>query len=396
MTWSKGIFLILMTAGFAKLSITIVNPRLARPQPKWMIGVTELIQMLLIPVYAWTFSRVLGDKSWNDIFTVRLGDLSAPMSTLLTLFGLTGLVQWVYAITAHLRYRPASCQLSNHSQTIDFRRQDRFQPWSTTLVGRRPMRGLALMPGNEQFTLEVSTKQYELPRLPREWDGLSIVHLADTHFRGAVSKSYFEAVCEQIAPLNPDIIVFTGDLLDDAALVEWLPETFGRLNAPLGCYFVLGNHDWYLGEAAIRKRLVAHGWTDLSSRIHLLASPRSGPDILLAGDETPWMGSHPVIDSGPDVPFRILVSHTPDNIDWARDHDFDLMFAGHTHGGQIQLPLIGPVYSPSRYGCRFAAGVFWLEPTLMYVSRGISGREPIRYNCRPELTKVVLRAAQSG
>ena len=71
------------------------------------------------------------------------------------------------------------------------------------------------------------------------------------------------------------------------------------------------------------------------------------------------------------------------------------MLAGHTHGGQIRLPLLGPVYSPSRFGCRFASGAFWLEPTLMYVSRGLSGREPIRYLCVPELTKLVLRSVDS-
>jgi len=395
MGWSKGFFLLLMTAGFAKLSITLLNTRLARPQPKWMIGFTELVQLLLIPVYTWLLSRTFVGDSWADAISVQFGDISAPIRLVLTLAGVVGLGQLIYAIVAHQRYRPASCQLSNHSQIIDFRQQARFQPWSKTLVGQRPMRTVALLPGNEQFTVEVSTRQYELPRLPKEWDGLSIVHLADTHFRGAATRDYFQAVFEQIGPLNPDLIVFTGDTLDDAALIDWLPETFGRLQAPLGCYFILGNHDWYLGETAIRQKFVQQGWIDLAGRVHQLSLPKSGPDILIAGDETPWMGSHPDIESAPGSAFRILVSHTPDNIAWARDHNFDLMFAGHTHGGQIRLPLIGPVYSPSRYGCRYASGVFWLEPTLMYVSRGISGREPVRYNCRPELTKVVLRSAPS-
>ena len=79
-----------------------------------------------------------------------------------------------------------------------------------------------------------------------------------------------------------------------------------------------------------------------------------------------------------------------DRVNWARENNIRLMLAGHTHGGQIQLPILGPVYSPSRFGCRFASGVFWLDPTLMYVSRGISGKEPIRYNCRPEVTQLKL------
>ena len=116
------------------------------------------------------------------------------------------------------------------------------------------------------------------------------------------------------------------------------------------------------------------------------------PPLILCGDETPWMGTHPDLSPAPAGAFRILLSHTPDNISWARRHDIDLMLSGHTHGGQIRLPILGPVYSPSRFDCRFASGVFWLDPTLLYVSRGLSGKEPIRYNCLPEVTKLVLKS----
>jgi uncharacterized protein len=89
---------------------------------------------------------------------------------------------------------------------------------------------------------------------------------------------------------------------------------------------------------------------------------------------------------------RLLLSHTPDEIEWARDAGVDLMLAGHNHGGQVVLPLIGPVYSPSRYGTRYAGGSFWREPTLLHISRGVSGRHPLRWNCRPEVIRIVLRA----
>jgi hypothetical protein len=69
------------------------------------------------------------------------------------------------------------------------------------------------------------------------------------------------------------------------------------------------------------------------------------------------------------------------------------MLAGHTHGGQIRLPVIGPMVSPSRFGVRYASGVFHEAPTLMHVSRGISGLDPIRINCLPEVTKIILRPA---
>ena len=71
------------------------------------------------------------------------------------------------------------------------------------------------------------------------------------------------------------------------------------------------------------------------------------------------------------------------------------MLSGHNHGGQIVLPVIGPVFAPSQYGVRYASGAFWSDPTLLYVSRGLSGRQPVRFNCPPELTRIILESPAS-
>jgi predicted MPP superfamily phosphohydrolase len=111
------------------------------------------------------------------------------------------------------------------------------------------------------------------------------------------------------------------------------------------------------------------------------------------------MGAHPDFgasqnDAQADTikrPFRLLLSHTPDCLNEARRQKVDLMLAGHNHGGQVVLPVIGPVYSPSLSGCRYSGGTFWAPPTLLQVSRGLSGRHPLRINCRPEITRLILR-----
>jgi uncharacterized protein len=121
----------------------------------------------------------------------------------------------------------------------------------------------------------------------------------------------------------------------------------------------------------------------------------SGDDtqpLVIAGTERPWIGEHPHLNGIPPETFRLLLSHTPDNLPWAKGERVDLMLSGHNHGGQVVLPVFGPVYSPSRFGVRYAAGVFWSDPTLLYVSRGVSGKHPLRWNCPPEVTKLVLRA----
>ncbi|MBC7856123.1 MAG: hypothetical protein IAF94_22055 [Pirellulaceae bacterium] len=86
----------------------------------------------------------------------------------------------------------------------------------------------------------------------------------------------------------------------------------------------------------------------------------------------------------------MLLSHSPDQLPWARANNFDLMLAGHTHGGQIRLPLIGALISPSKFGFRYAGGLYFEEPTLLHVSRGLCGDHPIRLNCPPELPLLKL------
>jgi predicted MPP superfamily phosphohydrolase len=300
-------------------------------------------------------------------------------------WGLCGAMRLAATSVQYLTHRPPALQTACVSRVADI--QARVPE---TLVGSGRAQWLARLPGNEQFTLEVNEKIYHLPWLPPAWDGLSLVHFSDVHFRGSVARRYFEEVLYEAANLRGDIVAFTGDLLDHKDCLAWIPHTLGRISAPLGCYFVLGNHDWYLPVLnEVRERLREHGWLDLAGRT--LELHRGDDRILLAGTELPWMGVAPDISTASPDLFRILLSHSPDQIEWARRHGFDLMLAGHTHGGQIRLPVIGPVYAPSRYSTRFASGVFWLAPTLLHVTRGISGREPIRYRCRPELTKIVLR-----
>jgi hypothetical protein len=280
-------------------------------------------------------------------------------------------------------------QVSNHSETVDIAAELGHRP-----IGPGPYQALARMPGNEQFLVEVSEKVYRLPRVPRAWDGLTILHLTDLHFIGTIDRAYFERALELGAAMKPDLIALTGDVLDNPELIDWLRPTLGRLHAPHGCYFVLGNHDREVDTPALRAELEALGWHDVAGRY--LVQEIAGHPLVVAGSERPWMGSHPELASAPTDAFRLLLSHTPDNIRWARRHEIDLMLAGHNHGGQVRLPVVGPVYSPSHYGCRYASGAFWEETTLLYVSRGVAARHPIRWRCKPEITQLVLRPEETA
>ena len=312
---------------------------------------------------------------------------------------------FVFAITASvaamaLRYKfrkdsqqPIAPLLSNHTAYMSVSEQ----------VGQRPVGGivtrcLAAIPGNQILELSIHTKDLQFQRLDPALDGLTITHLSDLHFTGQLKQEFFVEVIRRANALDSDLIAITGDIIDKQRCLAWIPEVLGELRSRLGVYFVLGNHDKRLrNDQLVRDTLTAAGLIDLGGRQCLIE--QAGRPLVLAGNELPWCAPAANMQDAPAVhngyrPFRILLSHTPDQLNWARLNDVDLMLAGHTHGGQVRFPIIGPILSPSRFGIRHASGTFHERPTLLHVSRGISGTRPLRFNCPPELTKLVLRAPE--
>ncbi len=304
-------------------------------------------------------------------------------------FGLCGLgfVGFSVCVARHWLARTPTQHVAFKSRVIDLATELGRAP-----VGDGPFQSLLRVPGNECFRVEFNERTLHCEQLPREWDGLRILHLSDLHFIGTLDLPFFERLIEHAQSWPFDVAVFTGDLLDDMRFHPWIAQTLGRIRAPLGNFFILGNHDWNLDTTAIRTELAAVGWTDLGSRCEVLR--RDGQELLLGGSEVPWLGTQPDFEAANSDGFRILLSHSPDSLSWARRNGVGLMLSGHTHGGQIVLPGIGPVYSPSMHGCRFAGGLFWKAPTVLFVSRGVSGRHPLRIRCRPEVTLLELNSGK--
>lgn len=252
---------------------------------------------------------------------------------------------------------------------------------------------LVHMPGNESLLLDVAERALELERLPTALEGLSVLHLSDLHFTGRIGKSYFQEVVRLANEQTPDLVAITGDLVDFDECIDWIPDTFGQLQSRYGTYFVLGNHDLRVDVPRLRRVMVEAGLVDLGNRWQEV--PVRDTSLLLIGNEMPWIGPAPELASAPppapDGPVRIVLAHTPDQIGWARRQQADLLLAGHLHGGQIRLPLLGPLLSPSLWGVRYArVGVHHLPPTVLHVTRGVSGIQPIRLNCPPEIVRLVL------
>jgi len=261
------------------------------------------------------------------------------------------------------------------------------------------------IPGNQMLELAVERIDLPIIGLPAGLDGYRIAQLSDLHFTGHVSPAWTTEVVSRMNDWSPDLVALTGDIIDAPECIEWLAEALGHAEAPDGRYFILGNHDVRkVSPEQVREAMRTLGWTDVGGRsVHALlrrgrdAIGPAGIATLILGNEAPW-GPAPQLDQtaprdGDEPHFRLLLSHSPDQFGWARRHGVQLMLAGHTHGGQGRLPLIGPVISPSWHGSRYASGDFYRAPTTLHVSRGLSGTHLMRFRCRPELSLLTLRRA---
>ncbi len=298
------------------------------------------------------------------------------------------------AVVARLRYwfldAPSFAACITRTRTIPV-----VQRAGSPLIGDSFTRCLAGLPWNEVLTIEVNDKTLVLPRLPQALSGMTITHLSDLHLTGQLQPSFYELALDEALRLDSDLVVVTGDIVERRECLAWIPTLLDRLTARGGVYFILGNHEQRIGdELRVRSALSQIGWIDLGSRC--LSIEQHGITMQLAGMELPWFGRRPALpplEPESDRPFRVLLSHSPDQLPWARQQGFDLMLAGHTHGGQVRFPFLGPVLCPSWHGVKYASGVFNEHPTVMHVSRGLAGTRPLRLNCAPEIARLTLESA---
>lgn len=389
MIWQHLSWLAILTIGNAEILVTTVN-RIH----SWKIREPRLrhvrhLHDLLIPLWPSWLIVVIGCFSpgvfFNETSPPEVWQQLPLIVQCWMAVCVTGFAGFCFSVLRYWTRRSPQQEIDFQSTVIDFEQQLDERP-----VGEGPYSSLLRVPFNQCFQVEFTERTFQLDRLPREWDGLSILHLTDLHFTGTIDLPFFEAVFERASQLDFDIAVVTGDVLDSEQLMDWLPKTLGKLNAPLGNYFILGNHDWGLDSEKIRQAIGELGWRNVAGTIQTLDI--AGKRLAIGGSERPWMGRHPSFDTVPTDIFRLLLSHTPDNLSWARRQHVDLMLSGHNHGGQVVLPGIGPVYSPSVHGCRYASGVFNSGPTLLYVGRGLSGKHPLRIGATPEVSRLVLKA----
>ena len=254
---------------------------------------------------------------------------------------------------------------------------------------------LTAVPTNQFLTLSIDEKRLAIPGLPEQLDGFTIAHISDIHITGRIGKSWFEILADQVNQLQADAIIITGDILENKNCWSWLDDSLAKLQAAHGVYFILGNHDYFVDTDHTRKLLSDAGLVCVSGKWH--ETTWNNTSILLSGNERPW-GTDSLDDTQPATlstadHFHVALIHSPDQFSWACQNHANLVLAGHTHGGQIRLPVLGAVACPSLHGTHYACGVFRQDNSIMHVTRGFSGETPVRWNCPPEIALLELTAA---
>lgn len=295
----------------------------------------------------------------------------------------------VPVVTLQRHRRPTPKQvLAESTTTVDIAERLGQKP-----IGSGKYHRFAALPWNNIFTVDYTTLTLAPDRLPPEWDGLTILHLSDIHLIGTPAQSFYEAaflICmEQPAP---DLLIFTGDLIDTNAHLEWIEPLLGLLKWNCVAVGIMGNHDWSYDHPAARRRLEDLGFHILGNAWKTLEV--RGIPATFIGHEGPWFRPAPDLSEAPANDFRLLLSHTPDNLPWARENGVSLMLSGHVHGGQIRLPVFGSLFVPSWFGRKYDMGNFYESGTLLHVNRGLAGKEPLRYNCHPQITRIVLKRVE--
>ncbi|RJP47646.1 MAG: metallophosphoesterase [Anaerolineaceae bacterium] len=247
----------------------------------------------------------------------------------------------------------------------------------------------------EPAWLEVVRLSLKLPRLDPAFAGFRLVQISDIHMGGWMNRARLAKAVQVISNESPDLVAITGDYLlshgwddareraldDVAAALKPLVESFPVLT-------VMGNHDYWTDAKRIRDKLHGTGILELSNSVHSLRRGDAAfhicglDDVYERRDDLDGL-----LACLPSDGAAILLCHEPDFADSSAETGrFDLQISGHTHGGQVVLPFVGPIHTP-KYGHKYPLGLYKVGGMLQYTNRGIGmARIPVRFNCRPEIT----------
>lgn len=226
-------------------------------------------------------------------------------------------------------------------------------------------------------TMGLITKEYTIKdnKIPSSFDGLKIVHFSDLHYKRAINEEKVEKIVKEINLINPDIVVFTGDLIDKDITptkddYEFLIKSLSKIKSKYGKYSVLGNHD-YEEKEEILKVFQKSNFKYLENEYDIIY--KNSEKLLIGGLGNITYGEDFIdeISSSETVDYQITLVHEPDVSDEIVKYtNTNLILAGHSHNGQVRLPIIGAIIKPS-YAEKYYDEHYKIKDTNLYISSGI-------------------------
>ena len=233
-------------------------------------------------------------------------------------------------------------------------------------------------------TSGLNVKEYKVvnDRIIDEYHGLKIVHLSDIHFGSTITENDLDHLVNKVNELNPDIVVITGDIIDERISYDKniLIDYLKKIQSKLGKFAISGNHDLPLDD--FNSIVEESGFTNLDNTYKLIYANSNKP-IIISGISSNYSDSsnigtktakfdNYIANLTDDIKpiYSILLIHEPDFIDSLNIDNYDLILAGHSHGGQVKLPLIKKLYTP--YGAKkYYDEYYKVNQTDLYISSGL-------------------------
>lgn len=251
----------------------------------------------------------------------------------------------------------------------------------------------------EPTWIEVVERNLPVPHLPPAWESARVALIADLHHGASVPLEYLAVALARVADLRPDLVAVAGDFVTGGRpeAGEAVAELVGRLSPPLGTVACLGNHDYGVvypvpdaPALPVAGALTRRGVRVLRNQAACLT--RGGEDLWVAGVEDLWAGRLRPADAVRDIPrgaASIMLCHNPDAAEGLEAAGCGAILSGHTHGGQVHIPLLGPPILPVRNRGRYR-GMHRVGRARLYINRGLGWLLKVRLACRPEITVLAL------
>jgi uncharacterized protein len=235
--------------------------------------------------------------------------------------------------------------------------------------------------------------------LPAVFDGYRIAQISDLHCGPFVSGQRVTGWVNAVNALRPDLIAVTGDLIaSGSAFISIVADALGKLSARDGVFACMGNHDYFGDGEAMVRALERAGLTVLRNRG--VEVGRNGAKLFVAGIDDTWTSRNDMsraLAGRPERTPTVLLAHDPSVFPDAVERSIDLTLSGHTHGGQIALPVFGRRVNLAKVMTRFTTDLYRSGSSTLYVNRGLGTTgPPVRLAVPPEIALITLRRAPSA